>query len=238
MRRRISTFESFEYKNENNNSDRIRIYDYDQYDEFIDYLTLLSVELDATFSLDLLIKENWDELCRENHKIAVIKTEEDYKGEKAIIALLNDDGEVLESWYNDGSNCDTDFTEYFLNKLELNIRQNESTIKTNIVNEADEYNMSLSPDLIKAINKQDVDEISALISDGADLSFNDWEPLKIAAEIGDLDILEILYSEIDDGELTEEEGQKLIDYCINNRLGRNIENYVRNKVNVLTLDEN
>ena len=131
MKRRIATFESFKYNENLEHGDEaerqdIKIYDADQYEEFVDYVDELASRHQVEIHWGLVEEEYWDIYVKENRKFAVILTNEKDMGKHFIGALLDEDGEVIMSTYNNDTPCPKEVAEGYLNDMQLYYKEDNS----------------------------------------------------------------------------------------------------------------
>ena len=239
MKRRIATFETFSYNESAEPGKEVLIFDHDQFEDFTKALNNVP---NVQVFWDLTSERYWDMYVKPGKKFALIHTGENRNGKELIGAILDADGYTEMALYNDDTECPIEVADEHVQKMDMFTKENmawemetcgncgcdcdkcgcdECDCTSSDWKDSEEdmkleyyrYDESLSDDLVQAVKDEDVEEIEALLLAGADMSPRRFRVLRVAMDTGNVDIVSMLFDEVDEGELTEEHIEEIMDHA-------------------------
>lgn len=241
MKRRIATFETFSYNESAEPGKEVLIFDHDQFEDFTKALNNVP---NVQVFWDLTSERYWDMYVKPGKKFALIHTGENRNGKELIGAILDADGYTEMALYNDDTECPIEVADEHVQKMDMFTKENMAWEMETCGNcgcdcdkcECDEcdctssdwkdseedmkleyyrYDQSLSDDLVQAVKDEDAEEVEALLLAGADMSPRRFRVLKVAMDTGNVDIVSMLFDEVDEEELTGQHLEEIMDHADN-----------------------
>lgn len=239
MKRRIATFETFSYNESAEPGKEVLIFDHDQFEDFTEALNHIGK---VQVSWDLTDERYWDMYVKPGKKFALIHTGNNKSGKELIGAVLDGDGYTEMAYYNDDTKCPIEVADEHVQKMDMFTKENMGWEMETCGNcgcdcdkcECDEcdcsssdwkdskedmkleyyrYDKTLSDDLVQAVKDEDAEEVEALLLAGADMSPRRFRVLRVAMDTGNVDIVSMLFDEVDEDELTQEHIEEIMDHA-------------------------
>lgn len=239
MKRRIATFETFSYNESAEPGKEVLIFDHDQFEDFTEALNHIGK---VQVSWDLTDERYWDMYVKPGKKFALIHTGNNQNGKELIGAVLDADGYTEMAYYNDDTKCPIEVADEHVQKMDMFTKENmgwemetcgncgcdcdkcecdECDCSSNDWKDSEKdmkleyyrYDETLSDDLVQAVKDEDAEEVEALLLAGADMSPRRFRVLRVAMDTGNVDIVSMLFDEVDEDELDQEHIEEIMDHA-------------------------
>jgi hypothetical protein len=228
--KRIATFEAFTYNESAEAGKEVLIFDHDQFEDFTQAINNVGK---IQIMWDLTDERYWDRYVTPGKKFALIHTGKGQDGKELIGAVLDADGYAEMAYYNNDTKCSLEEADGHIQSMNMFTKENmewemetcgncgcdcdkcecdECDCSSNDWKDSEEdmkleyyrYDASLTDKLVQAVKEEDEEEIEALLLAGADMSPRRFRVLRVAMDTGNVDIVNMLFDEVDEDELTAE----------------------------------